>query len=265
MTLFARYHGGVALTSAGEHFFSHAQRALRQIDHATTDAATLGRGDAGTIRIGIFHSLVSGFLPALLRTYIAAHPVVRPALVEGSSAAHIAAVQRHDLDVAFLAGTPRAEGCDLWPLWDEPLFVAMPSADALARKRAISWDDLRDRRFVVSEGELGPELHACLVKNLAGPGCGPAVTRHAVSRDNLMSLVALDQGLTLTSEASTAARFPGVTYRPLRSEVLPFSAIWSRTNANPALRRLMGLARSTTQTITSRRCALPSQIPGPFP
>jgi hypothetical protein len=58
-----------------------------------------------------------------------------------------------------------------------------------------------------------------------------------------MHLVAIGRGLTLTSEATIGARFPGVVYRPLAGELLPFCAVWSRLNGNPALRRLLSLAR----------------------
>lgn len=71
--------------------------------------------------------------------------------------------------------------------------------------------------------------------------------RQAVGRDNLMQLVAMGQGLTLTSEAITATRFPGVVFRPLNGQVWPYSAIWSPRNDNPALRRLLSLARSLSR------------------
>ena len=56
-------------------------------------------------------------------------------------------------------------------------------------------------------------------------------------------MVAIGRGLTLTSEATTGAQIPGVVYRPMAEEVLPFSAIWSRRNDNPACRRFLSLAR----------------------
>lgn len=245
--LFVRHHGGVALTFAGERFLARARRALNQIDCATSDAAALRRGEAGALRIGILHSLACGFLPALLRAYLSDYPAVRPELVEGSPDAHVSAIQKRDLDIAFLAGTPRAEGCDLASLWEEPVFVAMPSLDRLARKREIKWDDLRDRRFIVTEAEPGPGIQAYLIKSLAVPGYRPQIERHAVSRDNLMSLVALGQGLSLTSEASIAARFPGVAYRRVRAEPLPFCAVWASQNDNPAVHGLLKLARSMRQ------------------
>lgn len=61
-----------------------------------------------------------------------------------------------------------------------------------------------------------------------------------------MQLVALGRGLTVTSEATTGAQFPGVVFRPIEDEVLPFCGIWSASNENPALAGLLDLARSMT-------------------
>ena len=254
VALFIRYHGGVYPTHAGKRFLIRARKALNLIGEAAVDAASFGRGEKGTVRIGIFSSLASGFLADLLRAYVAANPAIRPDLIEGGPAGHIAAIRRHHLDVAFLTGEPVADGCDTVHLWNERVFVALPSDDELTSKSEISWKDLRDRHFIVSETDPGPEVHDYLVKHLADLGHPPNVERHGVGRDNLMHLVAIKQGLTLTSEATTAARFPGVAYRLLSEEILPFCAIWSPQNDNPALRRLLSLAR------TMSKAALPSLL-----
>lgn len=252
--LFIRHHGGVHLTHAGQRFLVRARRALSQIGHAAVDAGSFGRGERGVVRIGIFSSLASGFLADLLRAYVTANPAIRPDLIEGGPNGHIAAIQRHHLDIAFLTGEPIADGCDLAHLWDERVYVALPSDNDLASKHEISWRDLRDCHFIVSETDPGPEIHDYLVKHLAELGHHPSIERHGVGRDNLMNLVAMGQGLTLTSEATTAARFPGVVYRHLSEETLPFCAIWSPQNDNPALRRLLSLARTMSKT------ALPSLL-----
>ncbi|RVO59196.1 LysR family transcriptional regulator [Sinorhizobium meliloti] len=245
--LFIRHHGGVHLTHAGERFLVRARRALNQIGHAAIDAGSCGRGEAGVVRIGIFSSLASGFLSDLLRTYVGANPGVRPDLIEGGPAGHIISVQRHHLDIAFLTGQPVADGCDVAHLWDERVYVALPSDHELASRAEILWADLADRHFIISETDPGPEIHDYLIKHLADLGRHPSVERHRVGRDNLMHLVAMGQGLTLTSEATTATGFPGVVYRTLSEEILPFCAIWSPQNDNPAMRRLLSLARTMSK------------------
>lgn len=245
--LFIRHHGGVYLTQAGKRFLIRARKALNQIGEAAVDAGSFGRGEKGTVRIGIFSSLASGFLFDLLRAYVAANPALRPDLIEGGPPSHMAAVQRHHLDIAFLTGQPIADGCDVAHLWNERVYVALPGDHELALRSEISWGDLADRQFIISETDPGPEIHDYLIKHLADLGRHPSVERHRVGRDNLMHLVAIGQGLTLTSEATTATSFPGVVYRPLSEEILPFCAIWSPQNDNPALRRLLSLARTMSK------------------
>jgi hypothetical protein len=77
-----------------------------------------------------------------------------------------------------------------------------------------------------------------------------------VGRENLLPLVALSRGLTVVSEAMTAAQFPDIVYRPILGEILPFSAVWSPKNDNPALNKLLDLARSLA---TARQTAFVTQ------
>jgi len=129
--------------------------------------------------------------------------------------------------------------------------IALPKGDKLERKSEIDWNDLTDRRFIVSEADSGPEIYDYIVKHLADLGRHSYVERHNVGRDNLMSLVAVGQGVTLVSEAVKGARFHGVVYRPIRGTVLPFSALRSVRNDNPALRRFLSLARTLSRSVLS--------------
>ena len=82
-------------------------------------------------------------------------------------------------------------------------------------------------------------------------GCHPEIVVQRIGRDNLLSLVAAGRGLTIVSEAMTVARLPGVSYRPMAGEVIPYSAVWSQRNDNPALRRLLSMARQMSCTAAS--------------
>lgn len=247
--LFIRGHGGVTLTIAGELFIRRARKALNQLTHATLEVGIIGRGQEGVVRIGLISSMASGFIAQLLDAYGVDHARVRIEYAEGDATDHVPAIQQHRLDVAFLTGMPSVEGCDFAHLWNERVYVAMSEKHDLAAKEEIGWNDLRDCEFVVSEAQSGAEIHDYLVKHLAGLGHSPSIQRHAVYRDTLMQIVATGQSLTLTSEATTATQFPGTVYRPLAGQVLPFCAVWSPRNDNPAFRRLLSLAK-----VISKRC-----------
>src|SRR5262249_14640779 len=144
----------------------------------------------------------------------------------------------------FLTDRPKADECEREHLWSEGVYVALPIGHELTLKDEISWADLCSRRFVVRDAGSGPQIHEYLAEHLAEFGHEANVERCSVGRDNLMQLVAMGQGLTVMSEAATAARFPGVAYRPLEGEILPFYAVWSPRNDNPAFSRLLSLARA---------------------
>lgn len=251
-SLFLRHSGGVHLTPAGQEFLRSARGALRQIDIGATRVAAVGRVEQGTLRVGIFSSLASGFLFDLLREFGQHHPNVQLDIVDGNPSEHIAAVRTLHLDVAFVTGTTTWDGCETEHLWCEQVFVVLPVDHNLADKTELGWPDLAGERFIVSDVAPGQEIHDYLVGHLAGLGCHPDIQSQQVGRDNILSLVAVGRRLTLTSEATTVARFPGVIYRRLAGEVLPFSMIWSSRNDNPASRRLLSMARSK-----SRRSAAP--------
>lgn len=248
-SLFHRYNGGVCLTFAGRQFLQRARLIIRSLKEAAHEIAAAGRAENGCVRIGIFSSLASGFLADLLLAFGARHSQVRIELTDGNPKEHITAIRQLDTDVAFLTGTGDWPGCDRAHLWTERVFVVIPNRHRLARQNELAWCDLINESFIVSEAAPGQEIHDYLVQQLAALGRHPEIQVHSVGRDNLLPLVAIGRGLTLVSEAMTVAPFPGITYRPITGELLPFSAIWSPKNDNPAFRRFLAMARAASKKL----------------
>ena len=243
-SLFHRHTWGVSQTYAGQRFLVHARRVIRTVGEGAREVASAGRSEKGRVRIGIYSSIASGFLAELLEVYGRRHSAVRIEVADGNPAEHVAAIRQLNLDVAFITGTRDWPDCERVLLWSERVFVVLPDHHALANREEVVWRDLADESFIVSETAPGQEIYDHLVRRLADLGRHPEIQVQYVGRDNLVPLVALGRGLTLVSEAITVAQFPGVVYRPILGEVLPFSAIWSASNDNPAFRRFLSLAKA---------------------
>jgi len=259
-SLFQRHNGGVYLTVAGQRFVRHARKALQQISQGAKHVAAIGRSEDGHIKVGIFSSLASGFLAELLREYDKMHARVRIEFIDGDPLDHVSAIRQLRLDVAFITGTSTWAGCETDQLWSERVFAVLPSDHPLCDKRVLDWHDFAGELFIVSEAAPGPEIQDYLVQRLAGLGRHPEIHAQCVGRDNLLSLVAIGRGLTLTSEATTVAQFPRVSYRPIANEILPFSAVWSPRNDNPACRRLLSLARAMARSRAAMDINFPASI-----
>lgn len=249
--LFVRSHSGVTLTLAGKQFVDRGRKALSEIGLARTEVAAIGRVGDGELRIGILSSLGSSFLADLIQKFSERYATIQMSFADGDQPEHVAAIRQRQLDVAFLTGTLEWEGCECRHLWSEQVFVAMPEQHVLAEAEQLDWVDVIGERFIVSDAAPGQEIYNYLVQRLAGLGRQPEILPHSVGRHNLLSLVALGQGLTLASEGVTATQVPGVVFRPIGNETLPYSMVWSAQNDNPAFLRFLDIANSLeTQNVS---------------
>jgi DNA-binding transcriptional LysR family regulator len=249
--LFVRSHSGVTLTLAGKQFVDRGRKALSEIGLARTEVAAIGRVGDGELRIGILSSLGSSFLADLIQKFSERYAAIQMSFADGDQAEHVAAIRQRQLDVAFLTGTLEWEGCECRHLWSEQVFLAMPEQHVLAETEQLDWGDVIGERFIVSDAAPGQEIYNYLVQRLAGLGRQPEILPHSVGRHNLLSLVALGQGLTLASEGITATQVPGVVFRHIGNETLPYSMVWSEQNDNPALQRFLDIAASLdTQNVS---------------
>lgn len=259
--LFHRHSGGVRPTIAGQRLLPRARKVLRYVSEGAEIVGAVGRVKDGHLRIGIFSSLASGFLQELLRSFHEQYEGVQLQVLDGNPAEHVAAIRQFRLDIAFLTGTQEWPQCEADHLWDERVFVVLPESHALAGKDEVSWHEIVHEKFIVMEAAPGQEIHDYLVKHVSSLGHHPRIESQFVGRDNLLTMVGLGAGLTLTSEATIATQIPGICYRPIEGEILPFNGVWSPKNDNPALRRFISIAKEQSK----RRAMTSMNRPYPAP
>ncbi|MCK1323582.1 LysR family transcriptional regulator [Bradyrhizobium sp. 156] len=243
--LFQRDRSGAHLTSAGKNFLKEAAPGMHQLRRAVQLAAARHRGEVGELNIGTSASLATGFLHLALKEFRESHPGVKITLFEGTAQESLHRLAVGQLDVIFVTGEHALAGHVAEVLWNERIFFALPTNHKLASKSELAWQDVKGESFVVSSGGPGPEIQACLMKTLADIGSHPAIDVHDVSRESLMDLVAIGYGLTVTSTSAVRTTVTGVVFKALvgEAEHLPLRAVWSSSNANPALQNLLKLAK----------------------
>lgn len=243
VSLFQRQSQGVQPTAAGKQILLLARIILTDVEALLRTAALSGSGAEGQLCVGIIGSIAGGHARELLADFIASHPGVEIDLVEGTPGDHSKAIRTLRMDVALVVGSPAAAGCNVEPLWSEPIFVALSEKSPLAAAPILRWDQLGEERFIVSNASLGPDIHDIVIRHFVDLGRKPVVEPRAVQRSGLLGLVSLGVGISLVGTAEAAVTYPGVVFRPLEGETLPFSAVWTDKNDNPALRRFLSLAR----------------------
>ena len=254
VSMFNRTSKGVQATIAGARILQRGRAIMSEIQILRRAAALAGRGQEGRLRLGIVASIASGFSRHLLASFTAAHPEIELEVVEGSPTENATAVRMLTIDFALVAGMPLSPGCEIEELWRERILVALPAAHPLANGCEIAWEQLAEERFIVGRVDPGPKIQDYIIRGLADLGRHPDVAQIPVQRETLLGLVGLGLGLSLVGEGEAGVTYPGVVFRPLDQEELPFSIVWSAQNDNPVFRQFLAASRLRA---TERRASRP--------
>lgn len=245
VSLFERQSNGVRLTVAGRRFVDRTRRAFAEIESAVRNAAAAGRGAEGVIRIGIFPGPMPIFLTELVKDFREAHPNVGLDFVAGSMRERIAEVMGRSLDIAIIAGANLAPDCDTERLWSSRLCVVFPDNHVLAICEAVDWMYLRNEHFIFGSDSGSECFRDVIIQHIGSVDPRPTIENFPVCKEALFQLVALGLGVSLTSDACLPNYYSGVILRPLLGDDdwVDHSVVWLPENDNPALRRLLSMAR----------------------
>ncbi len=244
VVLFNRNTRGVRLTEAGRRFVDQVDDAMDILDHAIKTAGMRARGEEGELRIGVYALTTGCFLDRLLERFHGKYPDVRLHITEGTARDAQFMLREDKLDVAFIARTHEMPDLNSRVVWRDRLMVALPARHPLATRQDVEWRHLADETFLVRHSGTGPQVHDLIVARSAGKWLTPAIQRVDVGRSALLSMIAAGHGISLFVEEGAAASTANVTFLPIRDEpeTVPFSAVWSASNRNPALVKLLTLA-----------------------
>ena len=214
-SLFHRTRRGVQATTAGLRVLKRARSILSDVRALRRTALQNSTGAEGRLRLG-------GRRLGSLRVLPASVGIFRPrssgarargggGLVRreyrGRSGAHARFRLRS-------SGVPLSPGCELEELWRERVMVALPDHHHLSTAKLIFWEQLENERFIVSRVDPGPEIQDYIHPRPSGPReATPTWTSSLSTRETLLALVGLAQGLSLVGEAEAGVTYPGVTFR----------------------------------------------------
>jgi DNA-binding transcriptional LysR family regulator len=242
--LFERHRGGMRLTVAGAACLAGTRRTLYEFERMVAFAGRSGRAEAGQITFGCFLSLSAGHQRELVSGFGSRYEDVEIDVIEAGREDLLARLRERQLDLAFLPGAMETPGLEQILGWAERFMVAVPETHPLAGKRSIAWPDLGGETVIVRAFEGAAQIRAFLMPKLA-VGSGLQLRQHDVSRDTLINLVGLGQGIAIVTEAACGVEYPGIVFRPIDADDArsPIWLVWHPENTNPVLHRFVSFAR----------------------
>lgn len=197
----------ITLTEVGNVVVDHARAALAEAQMIRTVAAQAGDPEAGSVRIGLFHTLAPYLLPHVVPVLHERFPRLELLLVEDKTDSLVSRLYEGTIDAAVLALPIHAQNLVCEPLFDEDFVLAAPrghrlvAADTRIALETLAGEDL----LLLEEGHClrDQALEVCRLT-------GAAERRgfRATSLATLTQMVAAGVGVTLLPDLATRPPAP---------------------------------------------------------
>ena len=147
--LFERGSAEVGVTALGEQVVRQAEQVLIQAQ-AIREIAKLGKSPlAGPLKLGIIYTIGPYLLPDLVKHAIQMSPQMPLMLQENFTVKLLEMLRTGELDCAIMAEPFPDTGLAIAPLYDEPFVVAVPKQHALAKRKSISAEELKQETMLL--------------------------------------------------------------------------------------------------------------------
>ncbi len=213
--LFERLARRVILTDAGQRLRPIAEQILRLVDEAKTQVE--GIAGSGRVTVGSPPTVVPYFLTGILKAFGEAHPRAQVELVEDVTSAIVRKIHDCEVDLAILPLPIDAAEFEVEPLFDEELFLLLPTGHRLENRAGITVDEIQDEPFILLNDAhclTGNALGFCQQKRFK-----PIITSRVNQLATIQELVSLGQGISLIpAMARHADTDPRRVYRSLAGD-----------------------------------------------
>ena len=253
--LFDRNKRTVRLSAAGMYFKEQITKIFQDLDDAKKKVGLIEKGIKGEIRIGYVGSCIHTFLPDLLSKLHDNYPEIQTYLSEMTSASQLLAIQKGELDVAFLRNPPlpKESGFGIRKKYENRLVfqenfaLIVPKNHFINPKNFKNIAQLAHEKFILptkSDGELYHKLQWSICEDA---GFTPQIAHETVHGYTTIKLVEKGLGvsvlpLSFQSVTNAAITFIELKNIPQKSEI---TAVWRAENPNPSVRFFLDFIRST--------------------
>ncbi|MGY1454101.1 LysR family transcriptional regulator [Streptomyces sp. SS8] len=264
--LFDRTSRGVRLTAAGETLLAESGELLARAERMRTLVARAGRGEHGTLRLGVPPELPGRVLARMLTAFAAEAPGVQVEPRELSTAGQVRLLADGELDAGLLQYPVEPEPAGLVgePATALPLGVVLPRDSPPAGPGPLPLASLGARPLVIFPRQAAPGLYDATLGACRAQGWHPSRIVHAGSPEVMTGLVIAGRGAALAHEA-VARKEPRVLWRPLGADTprWPVSFVRPATAPHPAARRLAATATAVLRAEAGGTGGCLTGRPGP--
>ncbi len=248
--LFSRTRGGVVMTEYGKELYGAILQLLNGEEALQQTIDQLNGLERGTVRLGIFNSVCTNWMPDILDRFGARYPGIKIDLYEGGYDDVIAWIKNGAVDLGFLS-TSCAPDLPVEPFYRDPLICIVPPDFETARPGYITIDEMRDQSFVIQREGSDADVQLLFRKY----GLRFHASCHLLDDTSIMTMVACRRGISVMA-ALTAKGLEGdlkvLRILPQECRHIGLAAL-DKKRLSPAARELYDTIAAYVRDLEERR------------
>jgi DNA-binding transcriptional LysR family regulator len=243
VSLFDRNKRKVKLSVAGQFFKTHIAKLFQDLEDVKSKVGLIEKGVKGEIRIGYVGSCIHTFLPSLLSKLHENYPEIQTYLSEMTSASQLLAIQKGELDVAFLRNPPINKKYENRLIFQENFSLIVPENHFITSNNFKNLKQLANEKFILptkSDGELYQALQWSICEDA---GFIPQIAHETVHGYTTIKLVENGLGISFIPTSFQTVTQAAVRFIELKniSQKSEITALWLGQNVNPSVRFFLDL------------------------
>jgi DNA-binding transcriptional LysR family regulator len=262
--LVRRVPQGAVLTDAGRLLSERGAAVLSYLQDMEEELRALLGLEGGTLRLATFASAAGSIVPRAVALFRDSHPEVELTVEMYDPTESIPRLRAGEFDLA-LSHDPRgdlerrdqADDLDVVQLFEDPMYVAMPSGHALCDASGLSMADFSAEPWMLATGRTCPDARL-FMRACHDAGFEPRVAFQNDDYGAILGFVAAGVGVALVPDMVTRAVRGDVVIRELEPAPppRPISVILPSGYRSPAAAAMLEVLRDVAQAWVSDRPAL---------
>lgn len=236
----------VQLTKAGEVFYERCQRVLADLDNSCTVVRAIAGKDIKKLTIGTIYPATFGVLPNFLARISRRFPDIKVHVRTGTSEAIVRDIELGHINLGFIRPLENIGSLRCLGIGNESYLLAMTAKSALAAKKQITLEDLRDEKIIAFSRSNLSHTESHFYKLFRDHGLLPNLAYTCDDTLSLVSLIDAGLGVGFVPEWTSELADPKLVFRKVKGVdfSVGLSVAWNKADPTANRDEIVEMARS---------------------
>lgn len=242
--LIHRNRTGVTLTEDGITMLIAMRKVLSAEEHLRQESARILGVDKGTVRVGVFSTISTHWMPSIIRLMEQQYPGIHVELREGDYYEIEQWLMSGEVDCGFLNRTSSKQ-FDFIPLKRDPLLCIVSSKSPLYDKEEVDLNEIAEFPFIMPYYKGTNDV----IANFEKYNVRPNIRFHLIDEKGILSMVEHHLGISILPQLAMAGLMNDVKTLPLKQESFRTIGLSTKQKLSPAAQKFVEVLKEWLATV----------------